>query len=438
MREILTSIAALLTATFFVQVSNAAITTMIAIVVAKTGGTQGDVAFIAAMYSIGFLAGCFVSPSQIQRLGFIRAFTAAAAILTITIVALDLTDRVGMWAFLRFSMGAAMAAVLAIADGWLNNKTPNEQRGRVIAIYSIVLGLASMLSQVIFFVMDAESQGFALFFAIAMNLAVVLVAVTSSMAPDTKMKPRKSWRSLSSTSVTANVGAFASGFVTTSFVSILPFYLTEHGVTENLVALSLLVTYSGRLLFQWPIGLMSDRIGRRKVLMGLSGGILVLMIVSLIFAEGEGRVLGGDEGILLQVMAMLTLFCLGGLMWPVYSIASALAFDRAGETSLVDVSVTLLVINSIGSIAGPFTVMFMTGIIGYQALATTIFLAIAITFSVTILRARKVIEEDDSRPESIPVPESSIEMVQTVAEVVEERIEEISMEEALSETDRSQ
>ena len=435
MREILTSITALLTATFFVQVSNAAITTMIAIVVAKTGGTQGDVAFIAAMYSIGFLAGCFVSPSQIQRLGFIRAFTAAAAILTITIIALDLTDRVGMWAFLRFSMGAAMAAVLAIADGWLNNKTPNEQRGRVIAIYSIVLGLASMLSQVIFFVMDAESQGFALFFAIAMNLSVVLVAVTSSMAPDTKMKPRKSWRSLSSTSVTANVGAFASGFITTSFVSILPFYLTKHGVTENLVALLLLVTYSGRLLFQWPIGLMSDHIGRRKVLMGISGGILVLMIGSLIFAEGEGRVLGGNEGILLQVMAMLTLFCLGGLMWPVYSISSALAFDRAEETTLVDVSVTLLVINSLGSIVGPFTVMFMTGIIGYYALAATIFFASAITFSVAIIRARKVEEEDDSKPKSIPVPNSSIEMVQTVAEVVEERREEIAMEEASGDND---
>ena len=239
-------------ATFFVQASNAAITTMIGILIAGSGGTQGDVALISALYSAGFLAGCFVSPSQIQRLGFIRAFSVAAAILTITIILLDMVDGVGMWAFLRFTMGAAMAAILAIADGWINIRTPNESRGRVIAIYSIVFGLASVLSQGVFLVVDADSENFVLMFAIAMNIAVVLVAVTSAQAPVMPIVKRKSWRSMTGISVTAGVGSFTSGFMTTSFVAIIPFYLTNNGVDDALVATAMIVTYIGPLAVPVP------------------------------------------------------------------------------------------------------------------------------------------------------------------------------------------
>ena len=240
MRDIFSNISALLAATFFVQASNAAITTMIGIVIADTGGSQGDVALISALYSAGFLAGCFVSPSQIQRLGYIRAFAAAAAILTITIILLDMIDGVTLWSILRFAMGASMAAILTIADGWINSRTPNESRGRVIAIYSIVFGLASVLSQGVLLFIDAGSEDFALFFAIAMNVSVVLVVVTSAQAPTMPVVKRKSWSSMTGISVTAGVGSFASGFMTTSYVSIIPFYLTTSGVDDWLVATAMI------------------------------------------------------------------------------------------------------------------------------------------------------------------------------------------------------
>jgi MFS family permease len=421
----------LLTATFFVQASNAAITTMIAIVIAEAGGSQGDVALIAILYSVGFMVGCFVSPAQIQRLGYIRAFTSATAILTVTVIALDMVDGIGAWAFLRFSMGTAMAAVLAIADGWINSRTPNERRGRVIAIYSIVLSLASVLSQFMFLFQDAGSEDFVLYLAIAMNIAVVLVAITSAAAPDSQMKTRKSWRVWSNTSVTASVGAFSSGFMTTAYVSILPFYLTKSGVVEDFVAIAMIVTFSGRLLFQWPVGQISDRIGRRSVLIGLSACIAVLSVLAIMFARGEGRIIGGDEGALLQGVGLLVLLCLGGLMWPIYSVSSSLAFDRAEAGSLVDVSTTLLVINTIGSIAGPLTVMSVMGLMGYRALAATILMASVLTASVAFIRARMVEVITEPKASSIPVPVSSIEMVQVAAEVAEEEIQGTTMEEGL-------
>jgi MFS family permease len=433
MRDIFSNISALMAATFFVQASNAAITTMIGILIAGSGGTQGDVALISALYSAGFLAGCFVSPSQIQRLGFIRGFSVAAGILTITIILLDMVDGVGMWAFLRFTMGAAMAAILAIADGWINIRTPNESRGRVIAIYSIVFGLASVLSQGAFLVVDADSEHFVLMFAIAMNIAVVLVGITSAQAPVMPIVKRKSWRSMTGVSITAGVGSFTSGFMTTSFVSIIPFYLTNNGVDDALVATAMIVTYSGRLLFQYPVGLLSDSLGRRKVLVILCASVVGVCVYSMFIAKGEGSLIKGVEGQFMQWMGFVVGFCLGGLMWPIYSVASALAFDRADKDSLVDVSTTLLVINTIGAIIGPMLILALEDYLGVHTLAAVMAIVGVATVAVALFRSTVIEESEEPLATAIPMPESSIEMAQMAAEVVSDELEEL--EEAAAKAD---
>ena len=122
MRSILASLISLISSSFFVQFSNAAITTMVAIVIAESGGDESDVALIAAAYSLGFILGCFLSPPQIYRIGLVRAYAAAAGIMTIAIVALEVLEGVTVWTLLRFLMGASFAAVMAISDAWINDR----------------------------------------------------------------------------------------------------------------------------------------------------------------------------------------------------------------------------------------------------------------------------------------------------------------------------
>jgi len=199
-REKLTELSPLMLASFLVQVSNAAITTMIAIVIAQRGGEQSDVSLIAACYALGFMVGCFAAPSQVFRVGLIRAYAAAAAVVTISIVGLELLEGTGLWAFLRFMMGASIAAVLAISDTWMNSNTPNNLRGRVIATYSIVLGVGSLASQMIFLIVDAGADGLILMFAVIMNFSVVLVSLASSSPPGMKIPQKTQFRILTITS----------------------------------------------------------------------------------------------------------------------------------------------------------------------------------------------------------------------------------------------
>lgn len=431
MRAILMSLASLLSATFLVQASNKAITTMIGVSIAERGGSQSDVALIAASYSIGFLVGCILSPSIVPRIGLIRAFTAATALLTVTIIALDLFDAVTAWALLRLLMGASLAAVLAVADTWINDRTPNDRRGRVIAVYSIVAGLAAITSQLVFLTLDAQTDGFVLLFAIAMNIAVVMVAITSAKAPEVKREPRKSLLAFTSTSMTANVAVFTHGFMVTAIISIFPFYGTDHGVSENIIALALATLYLGRLVFQWPLGTISDRFDRSSVLAGMSLFLaLVTLLILVTTQEFEGRNITGAAGTPKQVFTFVVTFMIGGALLPMYSIASALAFDRAEGRPMINISTTLLILNAAGAVAGPFTVMFASNVFGDYGLWVCILIASSITAATALLRRIAVGRPEAHTPAIVDVPTSSVEMARAAAELTEEGTQERARQEA--------
>ena len=411
-------LSALFFASFLVNLANAAISTMLGILLANEGGSQGDVSFIAAAYSIGFGVGCFAAPNLARRSGVIRTYAAAAAIATVSIIGLEALDNTLSWAALRFVTGASIAIVLAVSDTWINHEAPKDRRGQVIALYSIILGLASIGSQVVFLGMGSDAESLILYFAALMNISVAVIAVTKSEQP--VVPPATgSKATLNIPSPTAGLGAFVSGFSVTSIISVLPFYLTSHGLSVSLVAIVIMLLYGGRLIAQWPVGILSDRVDRRLVIIGLSIPTVLVMIVVAIVGDGEGRALSGAQGSAVLIFAYLSPVLLGATIFPLYSVSSALAFDRAADGTTTEVSSTLLLLYSAGSVVGPTTVMITSSFIGDYALQMCLVAANLALIAVAFLRLTRVEAPEDTSP-SVPVPENSLKMVQEAGKIAEE------------------
>jgi MFS family permease len=129
----------------------------------------------------------------------------------------------------------------------------------------------------------------------------------------------------------------------------------------------------GGAVTQWPLGLLSDRFGRRKVLVAvtilaaLAGIALAAMIFRLGFASAI--LLGG---------------LWGGFAMSVYSISVAYANDYADPTEYVSVSAGLLLVYGLGAIAGPFiasmliTVSNASGLYWFAALAHVLLVAFVV------------------------------------------------------------
>ncbi|SDK84553.1 MFS transporter [Aliiruegeria lutimaris] len=426
----------LMAASFFVNLANAAITTMVGVFVARNGGTQAELSLIAAAYSLGFALGCLATPTQAARIGIIRVFAAAAAVATISIIGMDMADSALSWAALRFVMGASIAAVLAVSDTWINQSAPSGSRGKVIAAYSIVLGLASTVSQLVFLWMGNDADQLVLVFAILMNLSVVVIATTPAAQPEVK-RPTGKAGALSLPSVSAGVGSFASGFTVAAMISIVPFYLTTSGVPVGQVAMVIMTIYLGRLLFQWPIGALSDKFDRRLVMAGLTLPILLFAVTLIALGPQEGKYLMGENGQIWKVVALVASLAIGASIYPMYSVASALAFDRAEEGRLITVSTTLLVIYSAGSISGPLAVMGLTPVFGDNALPVAFIAVNATLIGVALLRSRQV-EAPEETVTARVIPVGSLEMVQTAGKIAEAEVEALAKEQGSAQVDEPQ
>ena len=88
---------------------------------------------------------------------------------------------------------------------------------------------------------------------------------------------------------------------------------------------------------------------------------------------------------------------------------------------MIDISTSLLVIYSLGSIAGPFTVMAMSEIIEGPALPVSILVACALIIGTGLFRKISVAVPTEHMAATVIFPESSVEMVQAAAAVIEEQ-----------------
>jgi MFS family permease len=91
---------------------------------------------------------------------------------------------------------------------------------------------------------------------------------------------------------------------------------------------------------QWPVGRLSDRVDRRLVLLGLLIGAALTGILLWLTAASGWMLMGFG-------------FLFGATALPCYSLAAAHAYDKTPSSEMVPTAATILLVNALGSAAGP-------------------------------------------------------------------------------------
>ena len=121
------------------------------------GFSSSTTGWIMTAYYIGFLAGSMYTGKLIREVGHIRVFAALASLAsTAVLVQILFIDPVA-WLIMRLVTGFCFAGVYVVVESWLNARSDNESRGRILSIYMIVsyAGLAG--GQLLFKVADPTS-----------------------------------------------------------------------------------------------------------------------------------------------------------------------------------------------------------------------------------------------------------------------------------------
>jgi MFS family permease len=350
------SLTAIIAGIFMLQGGNGLLGTFLSLRLALEGVPSFLIGVVVASYSGGFLVSCLFGHRLIRGVGHIRAFAVFAATMCCATLAFALYIDPLVWAGFRWLTGMAAAGMFMIGESWLNDRTPSAIRGRVFAIYTISNMIAQSSCQLLLFV--ADPAGLALFMVTAglFSACLIPVALTRASAPALPSIEAFGLKQLYRLSPVAVVGCIGAGLVNAAVGGLAPVFALGVGLPSGEVGLFTAALVLGGLLLQWPLGRLSDRYDRRRVLLGVA---VAAACAALTLAASAG---GPALALVLLAMAF------GGTAYSVYPICATHANDHAERSQTVAVSSGLLLSWAIGSVVGPLLATATMGLIGPMGL----------------------------------------------------------------------
>lgn len=315
--------------------------TVVAVRAGIEGFGPGFVGWLGTAYFAGYLGGVWLAARLILRSGHIRVFAGLSALSALAALTMILWVDAWVWLVMRCLMGFAFCAITMVIESWLNAIAANDRRARILTLYRMVDLAFVTASQ--FLLPLAGPDGFEIFALIAMLFCLALLPVSLARLrnpppPDQpRFRPRWTW----ALSPVACFGALTIGLTNSAFRSVGPVYAEGVGLTVDQVALFMSLGILGGALFVFPIGWLSDRIGRRLVLMLSTAGAAMASALLATAAPVHMVVFAGS-------------FLFGGFALALYSLSIAHASDYAKAGEYVEVSTGLAFFFTIGASIGPF------------------------------------------------------------------------------------
>lgn len=324
-------------------------------------GIRGDnegfstlmLAFISSGYYLGFFGGSIIVPNLLKRVGYIRVFAALIAVSSVAAVAYAMFVDQHVWFAMRVLTGFCFAGIYMVAESWLNSQTHNENRAKVLSTYVIVLFVGMSVGQL--FLNFGDINGYYLFAmaSVMISVASVPLLLTKRAAPLVEESTTTlSLYTLFKRSPFGATASFFANFINGALVGMAAIYAKTIGMPTEQISLFVASAFIGVILFQFPIGSLTDRIDRRKA-------IIALFILSALISAVAMTVT--TFGALTLLYALL-----GGVSLPLYAICIAYVNDRLNPEEVLPATSSLIKISGIANMIAPILVGYLMTNIGTQ------------------------------------------------------------------------
>ena len=357
--------------------------------------TTLQVGILGATYFLGFAAGCLVGSRFVRRVGHIRTFTAMVSLASAMVLAHAMVLEPVVWWLCRGITGLSFAVLFMVIESWLNERSTNENRGRMFSIYTFIHFTVVAVGQMMLTL--ADPRAFTLFAgaSILISLAALPVALTRAEAPAPLEAVRLRLPYLYRCAPIGFAGAAVVGLGNGAFWSLAPVYVLEIplGGGADMVAIFMSLAVVSGAIAQWPFGQVSDRVDRRVVILVSSIGSAVVGIAMGLFAH--------------RWPAGLWVFpCLfGWFVFPLYALCAAYMNDWIESGEFVEAAGVLLLLFAAGSVAGSMAAAAAMQVLGPSGLffftATAHALLALFTVARMQVRAPLPVAEQEPFAESI-------------------------------------
>lgn len=376
-----------------IMVGNGLQTTLLGVRATLETFDPAAIGIIMSTFYVGFLAGSSMTPVVVKRVGHIRVFAAWASLASAAVLVHGVVIDPWVWIVARAVTGFAYAGMYVVAESWLNDQSDNESRGRVLSIYMVVQYLGLAVGQLMLNLDDPATTVLFVVASITVSLALVPISLSASPAPIHGLQQRVGLRELWRLTPLGLATCVIAGTTTGVLLGMGAVFTSGAGYSLEETSLFMAALIIGGVVFQVPLGRMSDRVSRRGVIIGVA---LLAAAVAAASLYLEAR----------DVVAVGLAFVLGGLSLPLYALGISHANDDLVPEQMVAASSALVVAFGVGAAAGPVivsTLLESQPYLGFFGLQAGLYLALGLYGIYRITRREGAEHRESYQPLPISV-----------------------------------
>jgi len=302
-------------------------------------------------YFIGLFIGSMLAPILVSRVGHIRVFSALASLASISILFHGIYIDPWLWMAMRVVTGISFAGFFVVTESWLNDRASNETRGKVLSVYMVIVTGSMGAGQFLLNLAKPDVIDLFILISVIISFGLIPILLTVKPAPSFGTSSKMSVIDLYRASPLAVIGNCLTGMAHGTIFGLGAIYASQVLVDIKAISWFMACFMIGSLVLQWPVGYISDRIGRRGVMAALSIVAIVCCVLA-VFAPKD------------SLYFYLVIVALGGVAMPMYSICIAYANDRLEPHQIVGASGSLVMVAGFGAMTGPITIAFFMDLFG--------------------------------------------------------------------------
>lgn len=345
---------------------------LLSIILEKRGISSTMIGLNSAMAGVASMIAAPFTTKLAHGFGVAKTMMTAVLISALSAVSFYFAEAFWMWFPLRIVFHGSTTMLFILSEFWINAAAPPRKRGLVLGIYATGLAVGFAVGPLLFSLVGSEGITPFLVGAAIILLAALPIFLARKESPYLDEKPNHHFLRYIWLVPMASAAAFVFGSVQAGGLSLFPIYATREGFNESQAALLLTVMAVGNMAFQIPIGILSDRIKNRRLLLGIMAfaGLCGTLALPLVV----------NSWILIASLLLLWGGCVSGM----YTVGLTHLGSRLTGSELVAANAAFIFCYAMGTIVGPQTVgisMDVAGTDGFAwALAT--FFALYVVLSI--------------------------------------------------------
>lgn len=308
-------------------------------------------------------------PTLVRVLGVRRLMIVALALALMSLSGLAFVPDVFWWFPMRFLLGAALTLFFVVSEYAINALAPADRRGLWIGIYSTSLYLGFALGPTIIGFVGTEGRiGFYAAMALFVLGGAPIIAAGAHIPTFSERAERPAWAMIARAPLVM-LASLLFGALETGAMGLLPVHALRNGYDAATGALFVSFVAFGNVAFQLPLGLLSDRIDRLKLIVaiaifGLAGALAATLLSPHYIAFSA------------------LLFVWGGVVGGLYMVGLAMLGARYTGADLASANSAYVMLYATGMMIGP-PILGLTldaspshGLFGGVALLFALYLAV--------------------------------------------------------------